>query len=221
MEIHAEPYRIWLVEACGEAVVDIRRQVNVNQFWTDIMSAAANDVFGRTSKELGRMFMVVKTEVLHPPGAESQAGKKMWSSDRLYFKPDLVIECLRKHKRQQGQEMAINRSDLQAQMKTQAYWVPPNPSVGRHMQRFIDIQGKKGKVPETCWCIDLDKHALGYQAIPDEVFESSLYRDGNPQNGVFWPSVGEDAWIDPRRGDMYALVDALDRKDDDAKKAGS
>jgi hypothetical protein len=41
--------------------------------------------------------------------------------------------------------------------------------------------------------------------VSDEEFHRSLYREGDTQ-GDFLPS---EEWVDPRKGDLFALVDGL------------
>ena len=71
--------------------------------------------------------------------------------------------------------------------------------------------GHGSKVNRSCWCIDLDKFEdLGLRQVSDEDWEKSFYKDGNPENGLL-PS---DEWIDPRKGDLFAVLDALTGKDE-------
>jgi hypothetical protein len=47
---------------------------------------------------------------------------------------------------------------------------------------------------------------LGVREVSDEEWESSFYRDGDPATGERIP---EAEWIDPCRGGLFAIVDAL------------
>ena len=64
----------------------------------------------------------------------------------------------------------------------------------------------------------MDKHELGYQPVTDEEFQASLYRDGNVDGGIFLP---REEWSDPRKGDLFALVELLERaRSREAKENG-
>ena len=217
LESHAEGelamFRTYLVQHCREALVEVNEAVNVNQLWRDALDALKSDAFGLTVHDRRRIFKVVEntspriklSELQVKAGAEDR--RKQWRSLRLYFVPGPFIAMLRQYKRSQGRELPLDRSDLRAQMRTRKYWVEPEGSRAGKGTHRIRFGGERGKTSEDCWCIELDLHELGYQPVNDEEFTASQYRD--PEAGVFWPS---DEWVDPRRGDLFALVDALEEK---------
>lgn len=206
-------YRAYLQRNCAEAVDEVQKQVNVNQFWIEVLAAMRSDAFGETVAERLGIFKFVEEEVPHPPGAPNQT-QKMWKSTLLYFQPDAVIDKLRRYKRTQGRDIPLDRADLQSQMRVKPYWVPyiTAGKPGIHKQRFV-INGRLSKTAVSCWCINLDRHELGYRPVSDEDFVKSFYRDGAEESGIFIPA--ED-WVDPRRGDLFALIEALtpNRKED-------
>ncbi len=64
----------------------------------------------------------------------------------------------------------------------------------------------KPSVPKFANCSTLAD--MGFRAVTDEEWEQSLYVEGD-SSGQF---LSSDEWIDPRKGDMYALIDALQGK---------
>jgi hypothetical protein len=205
LESHEPPelhgFKEFLLGHVEKAVDEVREQVYVNQFWTDLLAALKFDEFGHTWTERQRIFKVVPDASAASPvsARQAQLGQAdpfcAWQSYRLYFIPDAVIDRLRAYKRRMGQDLPLSKSDLRAQMKARPYWV--NPKGEAHFQRFSGSASNS-----RCWCIDLDRHELGYREVADEEFAASFQRE----DGTFFPQA---AWADPRRGDLFALVDAL------------
>lgn len=212
-------YRDYLIAHTRESSTEVREQVNVNQFWADLLAALKSDAFGVTPSERRRVFKVVENKRAESPVSEWQRGvgaessEKEWKSYLLYFVPDPVIDMLRRYKRLQGRDLPLDKADLRSQMRTRPYWVMPKDDT--HRERFGDSRSK-----QSCWCIDLDRHDLGYRGVSDEEFERSLHRDGNPEADFLPRSSGE--WEDPRRGDLFALVDSLKGRNegDEQKELG-
>jgi hypothetical protein len=195
-------FKQYLVGHVERAAVEVRERVNVNQFWTDLLAALHVHAFGETVNDRLRMFRVVNSPVPRAglTSYQTQYGienpRYAWTSQRLYFLPDAVINGLRAYKRRLGQELPLDKSDLRAQMRSRPYWVEPKDKRQGHKSRF------GGQSLQNCWCIDLDLHELGFQPISDEEFDASRIKpDGC--------AVEIDEWVDPRRGDLFALVDAL------------
>jgi hypothetical protein len=70
------------------------------------------------------------------------------------------------------------------------------------MKKFI----KGSTVNQYCWGFDLDKFDdFGFRSISDEQWKQSLYADGDV-NGKLLPST---EWTDPRRGELFKIVEAL------------
>jgi hypothetical protein len=49
--------------------------------------------------------------------------------------------------------------------------------------------------------LDVNRHELGLQLTEDAKFKASLHTDGDVAHA--------DDWVDPRKGDLFALVDLL------------
>jgi len=207
-----EEFKAFLVRHLDEAVREVQSKVMVNEFWTDLLSAMRNDAFGETPSDRRRLFKVVECREGKRPwltAKQIQMGRESaryaWKSYVLYFTPDAVLDLLRKYKRSQGRELLLEKSDLRAQMKVQPYWVQGKQD--GHVQRFAGESST-----QRCWCIAFDHHELGYRAVSDGEFQQSLYVEGNTEQGNFLPV---DEWMDPRKGDLFAIVDALRGEGDD------
>ena len=199
-------YREFLLRHATEAVQAVREKVNVNLFWRDLLDALSSDAFGETGSDLLNIFHLQEITPPKSPVTPEQlaAGQEQswcaWKSYRLSFLPGPVIEKLKAHKRRSGGDLPLDRSDLRTQMQVRPYWVPPPPGNKGHQKKF----GRGSRVPQVCWCIDVDKHELGFQAVTDDEFKDSLYRD--KEKGTFL--TGEE-WADPRQGDLFKLIELL------------
>ncbi len=201
-------YKEHLVRHCTEAVREVREKVNVNQFWTDVLAARESYVFGRTMKERRRVFKVMedKYSPLRVPQYQLDDAReqpsKSWKSYLLFIRPKVVLNMLREYKRRMGVNVMIDQADLLAQLKTRPYWVEPPPGRGTHTQRFAGINANM-----SCWCFRVDLHELGFLHVTQEEWEASKHPDGEP---LVW--VPNDKWTDPRKGDLFALIDSLLRE---------
>jgi hypothetical protein len=203
-----EDFKGYLLQHCLEQIHEVDRQVNVNQFWTDVLAALEADAFGRTTLDHRRLFKVAEMKEgeaerlgFKLPEYQMEAIKlqpsKNWKHLILYFQPEAVINAVREYKRRSGLEVYMDRSDLRAQMKTRQYWWQPKGD--EHRQRFEGIKGSK-----SCWAILLSFHELGYNEPGSEAWQEALHPDGDLGVGV-----ASTDWVDPRRGDLFALVDML------------
>jgi hypothetical protein len=209
-------FREHIVIHSKAAVKEIHEQVNVNQFWTLLLNAHADNAFGHTAGERQQLFKARATPSPAPSDltpdqlrAAGEDSRKALEPTLLYLRPGPVIDMLRRYMRQQGRELALEQSDLRAQMKTRGYWVDPGQlgtaksADGVHRMKF----GHGSRTPQSCWCVDLEKHELGRRRVSDEEFQSSLFENqAKEEQKSFLPS---DEWIDPRKGDLFALVDSL------------
>ena len=175
------------------------------------MSALANKGFGETPADLRRILKVVVNRKAHPPLTERQVKdglenlRRAWVSYLLFFRPGPVIDLLRKYKRELGQELPLDREDLLAQMQVRPYFVH-GPRQG-HQKKFE--HGSRHH--QSCWCVDLDQFPeLGLRSVSDEEWARSFYRDGDSENGL----LPIDEWIDPRKGELFAVVDALTERNE-------
>ena len=69
------------------------------------------------------------------------------------------------------------------------------------------------------WCIHLDQHELGFIVVPDEEFIASLHPEPMeqlPDTSDTW--LSEDKWVDPRKGDLFALVQSLQSREEKCRR---
>jgi hypothetical protein len=191
-------FRDYLQTHVELAAEEVQEQAYVQQFWIDVLASAKEGVFGHSPAERGEIFKALPSEVCHVSLSEMQAKageedpSRAWPSLRFYFTIDSLLARLRKWIKQQGREWTLDKNDLRAQMKVQGYWLE-----GDHRQRF-----NGAKSGQRCWCITPDKHPLGYQKVSDDEFAASFQKS----DGHFF--AVED-WVDPRKGDLFALIDSL------------
>jgi len=196
-----DTYWKWLAEHCKRSATDIKEQGIVDLFWRELMNAHNAGAFGYSKSDLQRYFQAIDEKKLRAPISEHQlkAGAdesyKGWKSYFFYFKPGPVIELIRAFKRRGGGDLQFSQGDLQNQMKTRDYWHPPKHASG-HRQKF------GGKSTHSCWCIRVDLHVLGYIQISDAEFDESFV------NGPELMHTS-DTWVDPRKGDLFAIIDIL------------
>ena len=109
--------------------------------------------------------------------------------------------------RKQGEKVSLRRSDLQAQMSKNDYWIP-----GNHRKRFGDEMSQV-----VAWGISMELHPLGRQAIALEDFQAAL--DDRQKTLADLP--GEDLFKDgdPRKGPLFAIVHAVLEKEDQKRRA--
>src|ERR1019366_26012 len=109
-------------------------------------------------------------------------------------------DVVAKERRKSNRAMPLDITDLREQMSHRSYWSPRNAD--RPKQRFAGVA-------LHCWEILLDRMdgEFGYRPISDEALEASK-RSKNPSlpGGVFPTEI---TWIDPRKGDLYALAEAV------------
>lgn len=111
---------------------------------------------------------------------------------------------LRMYKRKSGRDFAAQQSDLRNLMKVQPYWVGPTSKYG-HKQKFDGVN-------KSCWCIQVDWHELGRTELSDEDFDANLRQPG--QQEIF---ISSAEWTDPRKGDLFGLIESLESKQKEEK----
>jgi hypothetical protein len=200
-------FRDYIAQHCLTAAREVTTEVVGNSFWTDILAANNADAFGHTPAERGGLFkIVVKAGAPCPPMTAKQRQDGIdnpayaWKPGTLlHLLPDAVIGALRKYKRQMGREFPLERNDLRAYLKVRPYWVEPAPDMDRaHRTKFHGVM-----TCQVSWVIALDCFPdLGYREVGDAEWEASFIK----QDGSFYTC---DEWVDPRRGDLFALVDSL------------
>lgn len=198
-------YSAWLKDHCMSGEAEVHDQIGVNQFWRLLINANESHAFGHTPSELRSLFKVMPDYGVSELTEQQlkwgeQTAQYQHESLLLYFRPGPVLDMLRRYYRTMGKEMPMDQADLRSQMKTRAYWVETD-SVEGHRQRF----GDGGRSTCVCWCIRLDKHELGLQKMTDEEFEASWHVECDLQRDF----IASTDWVDPRRGDLFTLVEAL------------
>ena len=205
IEMDGKGYWQWLIEHCRASALEVQESVSVDLFWRELLNALVSNAFGETPADRRRIFKVVEDEGAQSPVSEHQTkhgaehGYTAWKSYLLYFQPGPVIEMLRIYKRKSGRDLPIQQSDLLHQMKVRSYWVQSMSRYG-HRQKFDGAN-------RTCRCIAVNKHDLGLIPVSDLEFDESLM--SNSKQGTFLP---RDDWTDPRKGDLFALIESLQSK---------
>jgi len=209
-----DKFRGAMLSICMTSNAQVGDQVDVNRFWSDVLSAFKIGAFGFNRADWRRYFKATRlAESAHPPdvpmGADHNEARCIhcycprWASYRLFIAPNAVLDQLAKHLRQQGRELSLKIQDLWAQMTQQKYWVPPKS--GRfHKQRFgygPDAHDKKSAT--NCWCIDVDQHDMGYTPASENVLRESWKKSESI-------AVSREDWVDPRKGDLFDIVHAVE-----------
>jgi hypothetical protein len=196
---------VFVAHKCHISATQIEETVNVNQFWSDAISAFRIGVFGDTVTEQRRFFKVKCESVDHPPGADTiengQYVQGRWKSYLLFIEPKGMLDLMRKHFRQQGKVMPLELADLREQMSRRPYFSPKKAT-----QRF------GSSAPMNCWMIEVDNFPeLGYRRISDEEYLASRRNGDNPElPDQNWPEHRE--WADPRKGDLFTIIEAVEKK---------
>ena len=203
-----EAFKEKLLASCHEQSSQVRNAIYVNQFWVDVLSCVQSGFMQQMKVDLHEVFHVRELSgddkfklSAYQLELGDQTPKMRFPSYRLYFKAALLLDVVRRYKRTQGQDLPLTPEDFRSQMRMRPYWVEPPKHTGIHRQRFDNDKGL-----QTCWAIDLNWHEQGYREVADEDFKASLYREGQMEAGIFLPV---DEWVDPRRGDLFALVERL------------
>ena len=202
-------FQQWMIEKAQDSTREVSERVELNLFWKTILSMHARGWFGKAPEEVGQYFKLVENKKSAPRFSELQVKDALENSRRalivpiLAMRPSLVFPRMNEYMRNQGGPLPPSQSDVQAQMRVHSYFVP-GPRQG-HQIKF----GSGATNNSYCWFIDLAELAEhGMRVVLDEVWTASFYRDGNPDNGM----LPIDDWIDPRKGELFAVVAALKEK---------
>lgn len=201
-------FRLHLISKTISAAEELAALTDVVRFFDILIDAVKAGVFGRSSAELARYFKWMPNPKGNPPlsARQLQDGSEhpylAWRSGILYFQPGVVIRILQKWLHAQGKAFPLDQADLLKQLKAKGFFIPARSDHG-HQQRF----GKGASKNQYCWAIDPDKFAeLGLRLVSDEDWNASLHPDGDTSR----PRLAPCDWIDPRRGPIFAIVDALE-----------
>jgi hypothetical protein len=196
-------FRQFLKNKCTETSEENERAVQVNRWWMDFISIFQRGIFGNTKEELERYFKVKTIEMDHPPGAtnKDEHGNYIqgrWKRRILFIQMTAVWSLMEKELRQMGKSMAMEITDFREQISRRECWSEKNnPKSGQLKQRFA---GKS----LSCWAFEVDKvPVVGYQQQPDEIVEAAKNAKDDPGE-----LIGH--FNDPRKGDIYALIDMLE-----------
>lgn len=198
-------YRSWLLGHTQMSSAQVTEQVNVNQFWRLLLNALRAGMFGEGTKDWRRYFRVSVREKLdgttstEPLDPELRAG---WKSYRLYFQPGPVIDAVNQHLVRLRTAGLLNQQDLRAQMSQRDYWVH-----GSLKFRFGEDMSSS-----YAWAIEVDRHELGRQPVGREELELSLRKTETTYWSLDAIKTGE--WNDPRKGDLFPLVHAVEDREE-------
>lgn len=186
-------------------------QLSVNQFWHLVVEAYRAGVFGETKYELQRFFRVRKHPAAVPPGVVPEGPDDMhvqlgWAEYKLMILPAPVISHLNRYLVQQRKPVVLNQGDLHAQMAQRPYFL------GNTKYRF-----GKDRSGLYCWKIDVSTHELGYQPVTRDELIESLRKNEHEIYSVHRIRKGEEpGYVDPRKGDLFALVHAAEDEETEA-----
>lgn len=194
----------------------VNDRMNITEFWRDVLDALGSDAFGETPEERRHIFKAVEVDtapdLLTPRQIQIAAEHRgvdgnfpyRHRSYLLYIRPSELLDRLKRHKRMRGDDAPLDQADLLNHMRVQAYWHPSKDARRGHQVRFA-----RERQLRSCWCIRVDDHDLGYQPHTDEEFEASLHPRDAQGNPIPDEWIKESEWIDPRKGELHALIDAL------------
>lgn len=185
-------YRKFMIEKAQAASEDVSSDINVNVFLQDVITAVKAEAIPP------ECFRVEKDTLEHPPGCPHQGP---WESFRLYLDPKSIIRHLEIYLRKAGHTVTLRYNDLRDQLSKNEFWI--KPEAGKKLNRRF---GKKGQTSVVqAWGILVDKHPLGFQPVSDEDYRAAL-SDRNPTLDEIGPVFADG---DPRRGELYAVIDMV------------
>lgn len=219
-DVYGEPmksaFRKFTIAHAQESERAVNERMNINEFWRNTLDGLSSDAFGENPADRREIFSVKEDKHSQTKLPELQVKwggeheQYRWKPLLLYFRPSELLDRLKKHNRQRGDDKPLEQEDLLAHMRVQPYWVP-QPKGGHQM---IFVKGSRRR--EFCWCIRVDDHEWGLQRKTDEEFEASLHVDDNPE-ALF---LARDDWADPRKGDLFILIDSLESRKQGEKEEG-
>ena len=209
-----DDFKAFIIGRASSAAEDVSSDVNVNVFVQDVITAY------KAGAIPDECFRVEKERVAFPGDNYRQAGagytapnQGPWDSYKLYMDPNQVISALQIYLRKGGQSVTLKYKDLRDQLSKNEFWVKLEG--GKKLYKRF---GKKGSMDTTAaWGFHVDLHPLGLQHIDDETFKAAL-KPGEQK--VFDDEAGlifEEG--DPRKGDLFAIVGGVEKKQEDAAAA--
>ena len=204
-------FRVWLIEKAKACSGDLDDRGKLPRFWRDILTMLDQGFFGRSPEEISRHFKVLRNRSTQPVFSELQTADAVVDERRnlvfpwLALRPETIMAFRNKYYRNQGLGLPPTQSDIQGDLRVCPYFVPPDARQG-HQIKLV----KGERTGYYCWVIDLAKFQdMGIREVSDEVWKTSFYRDGDPASGL----IPIDEWVDPRKGELFRIVDALKAED--------
>jgi hypothetical protein len=226
-------YRSFLVRHCGLTATEVRGNVYANQFWSDVVAALKQGVFGETPVEVGRYFSWDQAECAALPDRELPADAALLPDGRVPLGPPGAEGQAWRPRPGFGTRMAhpwqdatlyFNADTVLAAMRR---WkvgqreefpldrddlraqlgVKPYWLPGELMRRFYLHSGGPMK-KSRCWGIRVTAHEMGYAPVADAEWQASFYANGDPASGQLVPM---EEWDDPRKGELWLIAAALER----------
>jgi hypothetical protein len=201
-------FKGYLCQHAETAAGDLRDREFVQQYFYDILSALSAGEMGATVRERQELFKAVEVPEPGPDISPKQLALvehwpcAAWKNYVVYWVPRKVYDRVAIWRRRQGKDMPMSYDDLKSAMQTQPWWLPPPKGRdGAHVQKFAGSS-------QRCFGLVVNKFpGLGYCPVPDELVEERLKQN----NGL---AVASSDWVDPRKGDLFALINALQSKDE-------
>ncbi|HWY29716.1 MAG TPA: hypothetical protein VNX46_03115, partial [Candidatus Acidoferrum sp.] len=187
-------FRRFMIERATAAAEDIDKNVYVNAFIEDVITAF------KAEEIPPECFRLKKTPMENTPGHPEQGS---WESVELYMEPNSVIHHLHIHKRQAGLPVPLKYNDLRDQLSKFEWWVKSPP--GEKLRKRFGPKGNMTTMP--AWGFHLDLHPLGLQDVSDEAYQKAL-SERSPTIEDIGP-IFKDG--DPRKGPLFEIVHGVEK----------
>jgi hypothetical protein len=188
----ANAFKAFMVAHAKGSAADVSSETNIMIFLTDLLTAYKAEAIPDTC------FKLESDHCSNPPGRPNQ--KTGWRNYKLYIDPEPTISAIRTFLAKQRSDITLRRKDLRDQLSKMPFWV--EPAKGKQLKKRFR-QGGSGGTP--AWGFDLDKMGeLGYLPCSDEEVQDYLL-DANQG--------------DPRKGPFFAIVDAIEGREEEYRKA--
>lgn len=181
----------------------VRAEANINVFFHEMVTAFNRGFLTHESGGIRRFFNV---QVAGPdPNCPD------WTRYELMIDGSSVHALLRERLRAQGRSMPIELQDLRQQMAAQPYWRKPYKTRLRN----------GSTCPANVWVIDVDSHPLGRLPVDEEQMDAARAesealakqelesRNMTPISSWEIQKEAMRLFNDPRRGELFLIVDAV------------
>lgn len=181
--------RPFLVEEARRSIADIRETGEIEEFLRALLTCWERQGFGDQKSDWRAYFSVQLGDYADPPGVpENSIQLGNWQQVSLFLNPDSLVDALTEYLRRQNKILRLRRDDLKAQMSARPWWIKKDT----HYKVRFQVNGVSvGRRP---WGLNLDLLPdFGYRPISDAELLAA-----HPN--------------DPRKGPLYAIVDALTKE---------